>query len=126
MPEPRIAVVGAGVGGLAAALALANAGCDVTVYEKEQTPGGKMRVIPASGYPIDGGPTVFTMRWVFEEFFDSLRLSFADHVMQHDHAEYPILERQVAGVAHDALPGVCPPRLGQADRYAKGLGRRVQ
>jgi 1-hydroxycarotenoid 3,4-desaturase len=76
----RIAVIGAGMGGLVSALALASAGCEVTVLERAQAPGGKMRRIPIAGTGIDGGPTVFTMRWVFEEIFAAAGADFAQRV----------------------------------------------
>lgn len=69
MSNQRVIVVGAGAGGLAAALDLARAGVDVTVVEALPAPGGKMRQIPVGGALIDGGPTVFTMRWVFDNLF---------------------------------------------------------
>jgi 1-hydroxycarotenoid 3,4-desaturase len=62
----KVAVIGGGIGGLVAAIDLAVAGCDVTLLERQPTPGGKLRVL---GPQIDAGPTVFTMRWVFEEIF---------------------------------------------------------
>ena len=64
---PRIAIIGAGVAGLVAALELAEAGMAVTVIEKAAHPGGKLREIVIDGARIDAGPTVFTMRWVFDE-----------------------------------------------------------
>ncbi len=69
---PRIAVIGAGVAGLVAALELANAGLAVTVIDKAATPGGKLREIAVGDARIDAGPTVFTMRWVFEELFAAI------------------------------------------------------
>ncbi len=70
MSGPRRAiVVGAGLGGLAAAVDLARQGLAVTVLERAATPGGKMRAVTADGAAIDAGPTVFTMRWVFESLF---------------------------------------------------------
>ncbi len=66
---PHIVVVGAGVGGLVAALDLAARGLSVTVLERAATPGGKLREVRAGGAAIDAGPTVFTMRWVFEAIF---------------------------------------------------------
>ncbi len=69
MARERVAIVGAGVGGLSATLLLAASGAEVTVYERAATPGGKMREVVAGGAAIDAGPTVFTMRWVFEELF---------------------------------------------------------
>jgi 1-hydroxycarotenoid 3,4-desaturase len=64
---PRVVVVGAGIGGLASALRLALAGLEVTLVEAAETPGGKMRQLVVDGAAIDAGPTVFTMRWVFDE-----------------------------------------------------------
>jgi 1-hydroxycarotenoid 3,4-desaturase len=66
----RVIVIGAGVGGLSAAIELAASGCDVTVIERAHAPGGKMRQVVVGDSRMDAGPTVFTMRWVFEELFD--------------------------------------------------------
>ena len=60
-------MVGAGIGGLAASIELAAAGCEVEVYESAAEPGGKMRQLPVAGRGVDAGPTVFTMRWIFDE-----------------------------------------------------------
>ncbi|MEM9797613.1 MAG: 1-hydroxycarotenoid 3,4-desaturase CrtD [Pseudomonadota bacterium] len=79
MPD-RIAIIGAGIGGLAAAMRLARAGCDVTVLERHDAPGGKMRTVPSVAGPVDAGPTVLTMRDVFEELFDAGGASLTDHV----------------------------------------------
>ncbi len=63
----RVVVVGAGIGGLVAGLLLAARGLDVTLLEAEAEPGGKMRPLEVDGATLDAGPTVFTMRWVFDE-----------------------------------------------------------
>jgi 1-hydroxycarotenoid 3,4-desaturase len=76
----RIAIVGSGIGGLAAAVRLASAGLAVTVYERAARPGGKLREIDVGGAQIDSGPTVFTMRDVLDELFDEAGASFADAV----------------------------------------------
>lgn len=57
------------MGGLAAAIDLAGAGFDVTVLERAEAPGGKVRALDVAGQPVDTGPTVFTMRWLFEALF---------------------------------------------------------
>lgn len=66
---PRIVIIGAGAGGLAAACDLAREGLDVVVIERAAAEGGKMRQVDVGGVSIDAGPTVFTMRWVFEQLF---------------------------------------------------------
>ena len=67
--DKRVVVVGAGVAGLVAALLLAARGVQVTVLERAATPGGKLRELVADGVAIDAGPTVFTLRWVWDEIF---------------------------------------------------------
>lgn len=62
-------VIGAGIGGLAAAMLLASRGHQVTVIEKDDAVGGKMRQMMVAGRGIDAGPTVLTMKHVFEQIF---------------------------------------------------------
>lgn len=69
MSGGRIIVVGAGVGGLVAAVLLAARGEEVLVLEAHNAPGGKMRQVMVRGSAIDAGPTVLTMRWVFDSIF---------------------------------------------------------
>lgn len=80
MKAQRVVVVGAGIGGLVTALELAAAGVEVTVLERAAQVGGKMRRVAAGGALMDAGPTVFTMRWVFDELFESIGLRLADHL----------------------------------------------
>jgi len=76
----RVAVIGSGVGGLVAALELACAGLDVTLLERAATPGGKLREVAVAGRRLDAGPTVFTMRWVFEAIFADAGAVLSDHL----------------------------------------------
>ena len=76
----RVVVVGAGVGGLAAAIDLAGSGFEVTVVERAPTPGGKMREVAVAGVHVDSGPTVLTMKWVFEELFSDAGSALSDYV----------------------------------------------
>jgi len=69
MKSPRIVIVGAGIGGLASAIGLAQAGAQVTVFERGKTAGGKIRSAAREGLNLDVGPTVVTMPWVFEPLF---------------------------------------------------------
>lgn len=76
----RVIVIGAGIGGLATAVLLATRGAEVTVVERAALPGGKMRLVEVAGRPMDAGPTVFTMRWVFDELFAEAGTSLEDHL----------------------------------------------
>lgn len=76
----RAIVVGAGVGGLAAALELRIQGFEVQVFERASHPGGKLRQAHVAGQKIDAGPTVLTMRWVFEELFAAAGADLAEWV----------------------------------------------
>jgi len=75
LKEQHVVVVGAGIGGLICALLLANRGIRVTLLEAAAAPGGKIRQVLVDGAAVDSGPTVFTMRWVFDEIFAELGLS---------------------------------------------------
>ena len=82
MHTERIAIVGAGIGGLAAAIELAASGLDVSVFERAAAPGGKLREVPLGAARLDAGPTVLTMRWVFDALFEraGARLDDALHL----------------------------------------------
>ncbi len=73
-------VIGAGIGGLVSALMLASQGIQVTVIEKEPAAGGKVRQLGVDGALIDAGPTVFTMRHVFDRIFAAAGASLDDYV----------------------------------------------
>lgn len=63
MTVRRVAVVGGGIAGLAAAHAVATAGAEVTLYERDQRLGGKLLTTPFAGHPgIDDGPDAFLAR----------------------------------------------------------------
>uniref|UniRef100_UPI00273EF592 1-hydroxycarotenoid 3,4-desaturase CrtD n=1 Tax=unclassified Roseovarius TaxID=2614913 RepID=UPI00273EF592 len=78
--DNRVIVIGAGIAGLATAARLAHAGKEVLVFEQHDAPGGKMRTIPSPAGPVDAGPTVLTMRPVFEKLFTDLGERLEDHV----------------------------------------------
>ena len=76
----RIVIIGAGMGGLTSAALLAANGHRVTVVDKEPGPGGKARQLPVDGVGIDAGPTVFTLRDVFDDIFRACGHELDDHV----------------------------------------------
>lgn len=65
----RIAVIGAGLGGLSAAIRLRVLGHDVTVFEKNDVTGGKVRKVEHGEFYFDCGPSLITMPHVIEELF---------------------------------------------------------
>ena len=69
MSAKHAIVIGAGAGGLAASIDLARAGFRVTLLERGDAPGGKMHTRAVDDREVDGGPTVLTMRSIFEQLF---------------------------------------------------------
>lgn len=68
--KKKISIVGAGVGGLSAGIRLQKSGFDVTIYEKESIPGGKMHLIEGNGFKFDLGPTIVMMPQVYRDVFE--------------------------------------------------------
>jgi phytoene desaturase len=75
-----VVVIGAGIGGIAAAARLARAGYQVTVVEKNGQPGGRCDQIVRDGHRFDVGPTIFLMPEVFAETYAALGQRMADHL----------------------------------------------
>ncbi len=82
--DTPVVVIGAGIGGLSAALALKARGLPVVLLERHSTAGGKMRQLHVAGRAIDAGPTVFTMRWVFEALFERAGLRLDEQLNLHE------------------------------------------
>ncbi|MGI9123863.1 MAG: phytoene desaturase family protein [Mycobacterium sp.] len=83
MPVDRggeVLVVGAGIGGLATALALTARGLAVRVLEAGRRPGGKAGTVEIDGVAVETGPSVLTLPTVFEELFARAGMRFADVV----------------------------------------------
>jgi phytoene desaturase len=76
----RIVVVGAGLGGLSAAIRLAREGFAVTVLEKNERVGGKMNIWKEAGYTFDTGPTLLTMPFVIRDLFESAGERMEDYI----------------------------------------------
>ena len=78
MPE-KVAVIGAGIGGIAVALRLAVKGYRVSVFEKNAVPGGKMSEIRHEGFRFDTGPSLFTLPHLIRELYDLAGEDIRDH-----------------------------------------------
>ncbi len=80
-PNPsRAIVVGAGFGGIAAALRLRAKGYEVSVFDRCPQLGGRAQVFERDGFRHDAGPTVITAPFLFDELFALFGERFSDHV----------------------------------------------
>jgi phytoene desaturase len=79
----RVLVIGAGFSGLAASASLAAKGYDVTVLEKNSTPGGRARKFSEQGFTYDMGPSWYWMPEVFEEYFARFNKRVSDYYDLH-------------------------------------------
>ncbi|MDP9431176.1 MAG: phytoene desaturase family protein [Actinomycetota bacterium] len=117
-PTDSVVIVGAGLGGLSAALRLAGAGRRVTVVERETHPGGRAGVLEDSGYRFDTGPTVLTMPdliadaldCVGERLEDWLELSPVDPLYRAYYPDGSTLDvRADADAMSEEISRVCGP-----------------
>ena len=79
MSAKKILVIGAGLGGISAALSLRQAGYEVTVFEKNAHLGGKLNLLQAQGYTFDLGPSILTLPHIFERLFTRSGRRMADY-----------------------------------------------
>lgn len=75
----KIAIIGSGISGLAAACFLAKEGFDVTILEKNESPGGRARKFEAEGFMFDMGPSWYWMPDIFENFFNAFGKKTSDY-----------------------------------------------
>jgi phytoene desaturase len=71
MQKQKIIVIGSGFGGLGAAIRLAAKGHDVTIFDKRDKLGGRAYQYEINGFKFDGGPTVITAPYIFDEIFEA-------------------------------------------------------
>jgi phytoene desaturase len=74
----NIAVIGSGFAGLSAASFLAKGGCNVTIFEKNDSVGGRARQFSAEGFKFDMGPSWYWMPGVFDSYFESFGHKVSD------------------------------------------------
>ena len=126
----RVIVIGAGVGGLAAAMRLQAAGHEVTVLEQFDSVGGKLGVIEHDGFVFDTGPSLVTMPHVLTELFDDTGAPVHDVL---DLRRLPVAARYrfpdgtVLDLPDtlDAIPSALDAALGpgRGDQWSSFLGR---
>ncbi|BAB78339.1 phytoene desaturase family protein (plasmid) [Anabaena sp. FACHB-709] len=76
----KVAIVGAGPGGLATAIRLAGLGYQVEIFEAAERVGGRMRGFEVDSYAFDTGPTILQLPHLYKELFEEAGLNFADYV----------------------------------------------
>lgn len=80
MKRERVIVIGSGFGGLAAAARLVARGYEVDIFEKLDKPGGRAYTFKKDGFVFDGGPTVITAPFLFDELFEMAGKRREDYV----------------------------------------------
>jgi phytoene desaturase len=120
--RPHAVVIGAGFGGLAAAIRLGARGWRVTVVEKLDAPGGRAYVFRQDGFTFDAGPTIITAPYLLEELWtlagrrmaDDLdlramnpfyRIRFDDGTVMNCSADLDATRAEIARIAPEDLPG---------------------
>lgn len=78
--EKKAVIIGAGLGGIAAALSLAREGFAVDVFEKNERIGGKLNIREVEGYSFDLGPSILIMPQVFRSLFEDAGKNMDDYV----------------------------------------------
>ncbi len=74
----KITVIGSGFAGISAATSLAHKGYDVTILEKNDSPGGRARTFSEKGFTFDMGPSWYWMPDVFDSYFESFGYKTSD------------------------------------------------
>lgn len=80
MRTKRVIVIGSGLGGLSAAISLAQEGYQVAIHEKNPQIGGKLNVLKAQGYTFDLGPSILTLPHIFERLFERSGKQMSDYI----------------------------------------------
>ncbi len=78
--KARVVVIGAGLGGMSAAIMLARDGFEVTVIEKNSHVGGKLNLLQTQGFSFDLGPSIFTLPQIFRPIFEGEGKKLEDYI----------------------------------------------
>ncbi len=95
MSKKKVVIIGAGFGGLGAACLFAKAGYEVSIYEKNDTCGGRASLLEEHGFRFDMGPSWYLMPDVFEHFFSLLGEDLHQYIsLQQLSPSYRIFDKQ--------------------------------
>lgn len=133
--KKRIAIIGAGPGGLSCAMLLSSKGFDVTVFEKESESGGRNAPIRKGGFTFDTGPTFLMMKYVLDEIFslsgkksgdylNFTRLEPMYRLVFHDGSEFfPTSDRKKMRLE---IARAFPGEEGGLDKFHAREGKRLE
>ncbi|QCR22916.1 NAD(P)/FAD-dependent oxidoreductase [Pontibacter sp. SGAir0037] len=138
----KVIVIGSGFSGLSAATCLAANGYDVTILEKNSSPGGRARSFETNGFVFDMGPSWYWMPDVFEAYFNKFGKSTSDYYKlkrldpsytvifgEHDFVEVPASMDEMRKLFESWEPGSAQKLdkfLGQAAyKYEVGINKLV-
>lgn len=134
-PTPEIVIIGAGPGGLAAAMLLASAGLRVTVLERRDCVGGRTSTLDIDGYRFDRGPTFFmqpdTLRGVFKmcgrSLDDEIELIRLDphYSLRYGTGEH-LQARPDAGQMREEIAKIAPEDARQLGRFLEDNRRKLK
>ena len=82
--RPKVTIIGAGPGGLTTGILLQKRGFDVTIYEKDDKPGGRNQAIHLGDYTFDTGPTFLMMKYFLDEIFKETGRDINDYLKFYD------------------------------------------
>lgn len=119
----KVVIVGAGFAGLSSAAHLAQKGLDVTVVEKNNTPGGRARKFEAEGFTFDMGPSWYWMPDTFERFFNQFGKKVADYyeLVRLDPSYRIFFEQE-----QEDIPAKWGDLVRMFERWEKGSGHHLE
>lgn len=128
--SPRVVVIGAGVGGLAAAALLARGGAKVTLVEALERVGGRAGLLVKDGFTFDTGPSWYLMREAFDQFFALMGTSTEEQLdlVELDPRYRVFFEPAVEGELAEVLDVVADPEANYArfDAMSPGDGAAMR
>lgn len=135
MKRASAIVIGAGIGGITAAIHLAKRGLDVTIVEKNPRPGGRCDRLSRDGHHFDTGPTLFVMPLLYEAEFRTLGVSMHERLnLQRVDPTYHLVFDDGSQLAltsdmqrlHAQLERIEPGSFGRTMRYLREGERHYQ
>jgi phytoene desaturase len=127
----NIVVIGSGFGGLAAAIRLQAQGHQVTILEKRDKTGGRAYVYEQDGFVFDGGPTIITAPWLFDELFEIAGKRTEDYVKLVKIDPFYNIRWEDGTIFNynddkenllNQIRKIAPDEVGNYKRFAKNLG----